>query len=44
VKRAGPREQGSIVTRVQGKRYLLRWSRDGQRHALMVHGDYQEAQ
>jgi integrase len=38
-------EQGSIVTRVQGRKYLIRWTTpDGQRLGEIVKGDYVEAQ
>ena len=36
-------EQGSIVTREEGRKYLLRWTEDGKRHSQIVRGDYVEA-
>lgn len=36
-------EQGSIVERVQGRKYLIRWTQDGKRHGVIVKGDYVEA-
>jgi integrase len=38
-------EEGSIVARVQGRKYLIRWTtEDGKRVSRIVKGDYVEAQ
>lgn len=38
-------EEGSIVTRMQGRKYLIRWTvADGRRLSRIVKGDYVEAQ
>lgn len=43
--RAKRLEEGSIVPRVQGRKYLIRWTiEDGRRLSRIVKGDYVEAQ
>jgi len=45
VRRKKRNEEGSIVTRMQGRKYLIRWTAvDGRRLSRIVKGDYVEAQ